>query len=149
MVAPTERAIFNTFLPSTWRRKHIQSPKLVFFSLETTDNIHKFSHEYLLRQMCLFMHIATKIGRATRAQEISIFQANFLEDILQDTLGAGSTHRKASTYTVENKSTMISDMNQAVFEPTIPMFSSWRILHTQTRTPHGFEELKIGLPKIA
>jgi hypothetical protein len=53
-----------------------------------------------------------------------------LENILQGTLGGGSTHLKAASYTGENKNTKFSDMNQLVFEPTIPMFELQNIINS-------------------
>ena len=48
-------------------------------------------------------------------------------------LGGGSTHGKSSTYRGEKKNTKSSNMNQLVFEPTIPTFEVQNIvnaLHT-------------------
>jgi hypothetical protein len=79
------------------------------------------------------MYIATKKMVGEGCQELSIFQVLNLENILQDTLGGRSTKRKAFTYTGENKNTRSSDMNQLLFEPTIPIFELQNIanaLHT-------------------
>jgi hypothetical protein len=116
---PNRKRYFQYLSPLNLKRETNSASEIQFF-LETTDKIHKFNDEYLLRQMCFLMYITTtKIGGGG-CQGPSIFQVLNLENILQDTLGGGSTHNKVFIYTGKNKNTKSSDMTQLVFETTIP-----------------------------
>lgn len=145
-VDPTERAIFNTFLPSTWRRKHIQPPKFSFFLRRRLISTSSVTNIYFVR--CPFSCTSLQKKWSERDARSSQFSRFWIWKTFCKIPWEGDQPNAKLLPTQEKIKTQEVQTWTNCYSNPQSLYSSFRTLQTPY-TPHGLEYLNIVLPKIA